>query len=460
MNRKAIFISHANPEDNAFTLWLGAKLSAMGYEVWADVLRLNGGDDWQRKLEHALRDLACKVLLIANMKAVEKQGVRNEIQIASEVAKKIGDHEFIIPLRLGPFDAPFLIAHAQYIDFQRSWMKGLSELLATLDTTYHVPRTEISESLLWHNLQLLHARDIKHESELLISNWVRIAETPRTIRYYHFRRDVWMARAHAREKKMHSAPWPLLPFHRGFLSLSAPRDLREHFGPDLPVYVKSETDLQVFLTSGLSNPGIHRWDARKHFSNLGTQAIEKLFKTKGLMAYGLSSRRNAWWMPVGIGPSEKVSFQWGDICGKRQLQGVSEKRMMHWHFGVQVAIRSSPMHHVRFRSTLIFTSDGQKLIGDSKRMHRIRRSFARSWRNDRWRDMLLAFLCWLSAGSEFLRVPVGSKEYLVLSLPPMTWKSPVSVSDESELPESDMENAEEEAGFYFDVEQEESDEDA
>jgi len=25
--REALFISHANPEDNAFTLWLGAKLT-------------------------------------------------------------------------------------------------------------------------------------------------------------------------------------------------------------------------------------------------------------------------------------------------------------------------------------------------------------------------------------------------------------------------------------------------
>jgi len=71
--RQALFISHASPEDNAFTIWLGAKLAAAGYEVWADVLRLTGGDDWQRKLEDALRNRACKVLLVANQKSVEKQ---------------------------------------------------------------------------------------------------------------------------------------------------------------------------------------------------------------------------------------------------------------------------------------------------------------------------------------------------------------------------------------------------
>ena len=89
MSERQLFsMSHASPEDNAFTIWLGAKLAAAGYEVWADVLRLTGGDDWQRKLEDALRNRACKVLLAANQKSVEKQGVRNEIQIASDVAKK------------------------------------------------------------------------------------------------------------------------------------------------------------------------------------------------------------------------------------------------------------------------------------------------------------------------------------------------------------------------------------
>ena len=115
-NRDALFISHANPEDNAFTLWLGARLAAAGYEVWADTLRLRGGHDWQRILEDALRNKARKVLFVGSPNGAQKQGVRNEIQIAHDVGKRIEDAEFIIPLRVSRFDAPFLIAHAQYID--------------------------------------------------------------------------------------------------------------------------------------------------------------------------------------------------------------------------------------------------------------------------------------------------------------------------------------------------------
>jgi hypothetical protein len=41
-SRQALFISHASPEDNAFTFWLRVKLTALGYEVFADLLHLKG----------------------------------------------------------------------------------------------------------------------------------------------------------------------------------------------------------------------------------------------------------------------------------------------------------------------------------------------------------------------------------------------------------------------------------
>jgi hypothetical protein len=185
--REAIFISHGAPEDNAFTIWLSAKLAAMGYEVWADVLRLKGGEDWQRKLENALRRPACKMLLVAHPRAVEKQGVRNEIQIATEVARKIGDNTFVIPLRMEPFEAPFLIAHAQYIDFTGGWARGLTELLETLQETYRVPHNAGNGEAIWREIQLIHGKTLVSTPERLISNWLSIDALPQKIRYYEFK---------------------------------------------------------------------------------------------------------------------------------------------------------------------------------------------------------------------------------------------------------------------------------
>ncbi|MBB3708623.1 hypothetical protein [Aminobacter aminovorans] len=95
----------------------------------------------------------------------------------------------------------------------------------------------------------------------------------------------------------------------------------------------------------------------------------------------------------------KVAFRWDDIAGLRQIQGVSAKRQMNWHFGVSVAARTAPFRHVRILSRLIFTEDGHKPFDDPAKMHRLRRSFAKTWRNPRWRDMLLAFLHWLADGA-------------------------------------------------------------
>ena len=59
--RYAMFISHANPEDGASMPWLGARLTAAGYQVWADMLRSRAGRDWQRRLEDSPRNKGFKV---------------------------------------------------------------------------------------------------------------------------------------------------------------------------------------------------------------------------------------------------------------------------------------------------------------------------------------------------------------------------------------------------------------
>lgn len=432
--RVALFISHANPEDNPFTIWLGAKLAALGYEVWADVFRLRGGEDWQRKLEHALRHRTCKVLLAANPKAVDKQGVRNEIQIAHTVGRAIGDEQFIIPLRLAAFDAPFLIAHAQYIDFQRGWARGLAELLETLEETYKVPRRAGDGSAIWRAIQLLHSKALVEQPERLTSNWLAITGLPRLVRLYDFKAGISHGLAQARMK---DAPWPLVPYRRGFLSVAPLHDLQDHFSASLPLAVVAERRTNDFLETGWKRQGVELWDARNKFSDLARQGLERVFRERGLKAYPVSDRQSAWWAPVDVAPTNKVSFRWNDVAGLRQIQGVSVKRKINWHFGVSVAVRSVPIRHVRVMNRLIFTEDGYRPFDDAARMHRLRRSFAKTWRNARWRDMLLAFLHWLAEGRAELVALTSSDEGLVLRLPPIAWVAPVSMPVEAEAEELD-----------------------
>ena len=207
--RQALFISHASPEDNPFTLWLGAKLTALGYEVFADLLRLKGGDDWERILETAIREKAAKFLLVATPHGVQKQGVRNEVAIATETAKRIKDNAFIVPLRLAPFDAPLQIAHAQYIDFSKDWAQGLNDLLALLLEAAIPKSGDKVNAELWQGVQLKDARTISNTSERLVSNWLPIEAIPERMIFYDFKGGISVGAA---QKAIKESPIPLVAF--------------------------------------------------------------------------------------------------------------------------------------------------------------------------------------------------------------------------------------------------------
>lgn len=408
--RQALFISHANPEDNEFTIWLGAKLAAAGYEVWADVLRLKGGDDWQRKLEDGLRNRACKVLLVANQKSVDKQGVRNEIQIAYDVARKIGDQSFIIPLRLGKFDAPFLIAHAQFIDFSRSWSSGLHELVSTLQDEYRLPRTSKPSTEVWSSLQAMHGRKLEQHSERLISNWLRVRKIPESVFYYR--------NSELRNQGL-SLSLPKVAYGDGFLTCE------EH-----AIRGASRRSLNQALGMGWPELGISNSEFRKIFARLANQGMDLFLKSKAVRPYEMANGQHAWWFGGEL-PNSRLAFRWGDLKGSRILRGQSEKRKVHWHFAVSSQYRGGSLRYFRLRTHLMFSEDGKTAL-NGKRVHRMRRSFAKGWRNARWRDMLLAFLFWLSDGESMIRLPLHLDDDLVVEVPPLMFFSTVGVNEGEE----------------------------
>lgn len=419
--RQALFISHATPEDNPFTIWLGAKLAAAGYEVWADVLRLKGGDDWQRKLEDALRNRACKVLLVANQRAVEKQGVRNEIQVASDLARKIGDTRFIIPLKLANFDAPFLIAHAQYIDFSRGWSAGLYELMAALQDEYKVPLLNEPTAEIWSSLQAIHGRKLEPRSEHLVSNWLRVRKLPGALFYYR--------NAELRHHAV-SLSLPKVPYGNGFLTCEEHR-----------FHGVSRTSLSHALGYGWPELGIPATEIRKIFARLTHQGMDLLLKSRGLHCFEMASGHQAWWFGGDL-PDTRLPFRWGELKGSRVLRGASTKRKVQWHFGITSQLRGGPNRYLRIRTHVLFSEDGKTAL-PGKRTHRVRRSFTKGWRNPRWRDMLLAFLFWLSNGESMIRVPLHLDDDLVVEVPPIRFVSPIGVTEGEEEEVDDDEIADE-----------------
>ena len=439
--REALFISHANPEDNAFARWLGAKLAAMGYEVWADVMRLHGGADWSRELEQALRNRAIKLLVACTPFSMDRQGVRNEIEIGAALARELNDHEFIVPLRLAPYEPHFRIAQAQYIDFSNSWAEGLAELVELLVNVHKIPRRPGQPMDQWMAAQSAGATRLVEKRERLTSNWLLFRRLPQTI--YYCEPPAGLPTKQFQNKALHI--WPVIPFDAGVLTFASP-DAAGILAPNMPARLHARLPFNEFLHDGWDDLGIANHEARRQFSDLGNQAFEAFLQRRGLTGYMGSGRRITWWGDIRTVPLTQIPFNWPQLKGRRQIIGKSDKRDVHWHYGINAHIRTSPVRHLRLSSRLIFSENGQDAIGDVKRMHRLRRSFAKSWRNARWRDMLAAFLWWLKDGRPNIELPVAAQQRIVLTLPTVSFRSPVSVlhvgeelADEDD-PEIDIDN--------------------
>lgn len=438
--RPALFISHANPEDNEFTIWLGGRLCGAGYEVWADVLSIRGGEDWARKLENALRERARKVLLVGTVRGVQKQGVRNEIQIASEVGKRIRDEEFVIPLRLQQYDTPFHIVQAQYIDFVKGWGVGLAELLEALEG-YGVPRTpsfHAGSMENWRAVQLVRAKAVESAREELVSNWLEITEWPRTLRYFAFKGAVGELQV---KTIIDNCQWPVCSYRDGFLTWAEEKDFRFKDGQSYPLSREREWWSPYFLQEGARDLGISRKDAQKIVSHLTRCAVENHLHDANLSRYDFAGGISGWWVPRFLIPEDKVVFNWpGGPSGRRQLVGEVTKGPVKykWHFGVSCKPWLSPIPHVRLLPRILFSEDGFTPLDDVKYMHRLRRSVPRSWRNERWRDLLLAFVFWCAKGENHIEVKTGSDSFLKLAAPPVSMACPVSIREEGVAVDEDV----------------------
>jgi len=92
-----IFISHATADDN-FVKELRIKLELHGLNVWVDSRNLRGGDQLKPEIEQAIRD-ARQVIVVLSPKTMNSVWVRQEIQLAEQIAIEKPDYR-VIPLLL------------------------------------------------------------------------------------------------------------------------------------------------------------------------------------------------------------------------------------------------------------------------------------------------------------------------------------------------------------------------
>jgi hypothetical protein len=421
VTRPLVFISHGTPEDNEFVLWLGTRLTALGYDVWADILKLRGGQDWTEALEQALKERAAKVLLICTPAGLAKKGVQREIKLAQQVAKKIEDDAFIIPLRKERYELTFDTALAQYIDFTGNWGRALTELVETLED-YGVPRSSAGSSVA-HNWRALIDGErpvVEKAEERLVSNALPITHLPDSIGIY----QVAFAGRDVVDRALAAITLPHVRMGDYVIGFCAPNDYATQVNRAISFNLDFFPSISDFMQSGFPQIGLKSVDARRHLVSLLRQHWDAYCRSKGLKPFEFAGQSLAWWPTLECSGEDFVTFP-SPYGGSRRRQLIGKSKDLHWHYGVTAVPRIGASAAFTLVNRVIFTTDGVTPVADAAKMHRLRRSRCKMWHNDKWRDLALAFATWLAEGNDTISLPCGSNDPIEVSAQPRIYLSDV-----------------------------------
>lgn len=429
--RDTLLLSHANPEDNEFTLWLALQLANEGYRVWCDLTKLLGGEVFWDNIEEVIKTRAVKVLYVLSRTSNAKDGPLKELHFAQGIAKREKLKDFVIPLHIDDLphgDITIEITRINTVPFAQSWGAGLAKLLEKLEED-GVPqdpkfnRTAVND---WWRTQFSAEQGLRQEPEEYLSNWFPIT-LPSHI-YFHS-----LARKGIGKVEVSPAlPYAAVQDGIDLITFAEASDFEGKLGPEMYIAKAGEPrEVAALQAEPKSTFG-------KHLFQLLRLAWEQMLEERKLPVYELANKAKCYYFPKNRVPNDKVFFI--GVDGERTYRamvgystrtnpttGVTVKR--YWHYAVQARPLVHPTLAYIFKSHVLFTNDGTTIWESKKKLASARRSQCKSWWNDEWRDRTLAAATYLCASTDKITVKLGNTACLTIPPTPLPFCSPVSYTD-------------------------------
>ena len=402
--------------------------------MFADILELDTGDAWRTKLTTTLQDEAVKMLLCCSNETLRRNGVLQEIGIATDLMTRLPDPNFILPLRLRDYRPVFGIVDLQYINFEKGWAVGLQKLLKSLERQ-SVPR--LHKPMIQPDWAAYHRRraiNLSNEPEVLTSNWLRILSVPDSLNYIV---PTGAVNHNAIKASADSFDFPLVAHADGFLSFAPSFDFDDQFTGAGGFSVKETISYAEFVADGWSSLDIQSRDANNMMVNLLRQAWEKHCKREGFFAREYANGLAQIVQSAQVDVGQRIP--WGRQGQRRNsmLRNIARGRL--WEYGVSAKSSLFPFPHFRLKSRVLFSDLEEdktpKVISDHKVQHRLRRSIAGAWRNKAWHGRLMAFLEVLAGDRPYVALPLGTGIHVQVDAMPIQATSPVSARQTHKLGE-------------------------
>lgn len=421
MGKNTIFISHAQPEDNYFCIWLASKLRLIGYKVWLELDDLTGGNSFTSKIETVIREDTVISLVVLSKAYLEKwkiphSGVAKEASLLTKLAR--GSQNFIVPLQVENFhvdDLPMDFTGIEKINYYGNWATGLARLTKIL-SEYEIVKAGKADSVLsqWHEdlrIEPMYIEqperyytnwfEIKHPEKIYVHkvdvlDWAEVYKIP-----YTFRRNGDMIIGFFSRTDCER-----------YISLHHTYEFEtEEFKNSQALTLTSEVDL------------LRRPD--RLFISLLNHAFKRFLVTKNLYKYKMSNRDAYYFYDITDKENRVKLSKYNK--SSRNVRGISTD--YRWHLAISGEAHSSPFTYYQISTHLFFTSKGGELLDDDSLQHSLRRTVPSGWFNREWFEKLLAMSVKISEEKDFWEIEVADEKYVLVSTLPYQVQSPVAYKE-------------------------------
>jgi hypothetical protein len=413
--RNKIFISHATPEDNDFTIWLASRLELLGYEVWIDKNGLVGGEKFWETIDGVIRNEAIKFLLVYSKNIFQKDndgnpiagklkdGVYKEFSFAESIGKQNNINDFIIMMNIDASNYNLFIGadRLNQIPFYENWANGFKQLEKKFqkDNVLKTKQETKTDFGSWYEQQFVSNNGITSKSELYYTNWWTINKLPDYLFLYQFQS---LEQASIIAKQFSDYPISKIT---NYLSSFEERKEFVITQDGNTFTIKPQNIFKIKITDVLigfesSSFPTHR-DSENHFKKLLKEVFHKIMKNRGMFWYEMSNKRLAYYYTPANLSSFKTKFQYpfrkSNKFKTKNLLG-KHKSLGKWHYAVSVKPILSPVLAFSLKSHITFTTDGFNVLKndknetDSSKIHSQRRAKGKRMFNEEWRDLFLAFI--------------------------------------------------------------------
>lgn len=423
--RDTIFISHATPNDNEFSIWLASRLELMGYKVWIDKNELLGGEKFWEKIDLVIRNEAVKFLLVYSEKILVdgqagklKDGVYKEYSLAESIAKEHPElPDFITLLKIDTSAHNIFIGadRLNKISFTNNWGNGFELLIEKLtkdgiSTNNQNKQTDFSD---WYLNNLSIKNPIIEKKELFYTNWWGVDSLPESFYIMRFEKE---AQAKAIFDLNPNYPISLIAncissFEKN-LNFTVLKENESFEVKPKETYIVKISDL--LLGSDRQSFPTHK-DSLNHFRKLFKRAFHLFLKLKHLHWYELANKSLAYYHTLHSLPTSKVSFFYPySTAARPKKKNLFGKYLTlgRWHFAISVRPIFEPVLGFSIKSHIVFTEDGLKGWEDKDVAHSHRRKKGKRMFNEEWRDLLLAFINSLKDESNLIEIPIAKNSVI------------------------------------------------